>query len=69
MKRTTLTIEGMSCGHCVLAVTKALEGLEGVKVENVSVGAASVEYDPSLASPDDIAGAIADAGYPATAAA
>ena len=32
---TTIKIKGMSCNHCVMAVTKALSGLEGV--QNVKV--------------------------------
>ena len=68
MNRTTLKIEGMTCGHCVHAVRKALEGLQGVKVENVSVGTASVEYDPALASVTGIAEAVSDAGYAASEA-
>ena len=27
----TLKIKGMSCNHCVMAVTQALEGIDGVK--------------------------------------
>jgi len=27
---TTITIKGMSCQHCVMAVTKALSGIEGI---------------------------------------
>ena len=69
MSRTTLKIDGMSCGHCVAGVKKALEGLDGVTVENVAVGTATVAYDPALASPDKIAGAVTDAGYTATPAA
>ena len=65
MNRTTLKIDGMSCGHCVESVKKALEGLDGVKVESVSVGAAAVQYDPAVASPEQIVDAISDAGYTA----
>jgi len=28
---TTIKIKGMSCQHCVMAVTKALGGVEGIK--------------------------------------
>ena len=28
---TTIKIRGMSCQHCVMAVTKALGGIEGIK--------------------------------------
>ncbi|MGI8673290.1 MAG: cation transporter, partial [Luteitalea sp.] len=36
----TLTIEGMSCGHCIKAVTMALQDLPGVTVKDVRVGQA-----------------------------
>jgi copper chaperone len=28
---TTIKIEGMSCNHCVMAVTKALNEIDGIK--------------------------------------
>ncbi|HEU4799119.1 MAG TPA: heavy-metal-associated domain-containing protein [Gemmatimonadales bacterium] len=68
MNRTTLKIDGMSCGHCVAAVTKALEDVEGVTIENVSIGAATVAYDPAVASPEKLAEAVSEAGYTATTA-
>ena len=67
MSRTTLKIDGMSCGHCVASVKKALEELDGVKVEQVAIGSATVEYDPSRATREQIAEAVNDAGYAAAA--
>lgn len=69
MSSTTLKIDGMSCGHCVASVKKALERLDGVSVKQVVIGSATVDYDPAVASPEQIAGAISDAGYAATPAA
>ena len=66
MNRTTLKIEGMTCGHCVASVKQTLQGLDGVMVETVAVGTATVQYDPTLASVEQIAEAVGDAGYPAT---
>ena len=63
MDEITMTINGMSCGHCVRAVTEALETLDGVEVEQVEVGAARVAYDPAVSSPAVIAQAVEDAGY------
>ncbi len=37
MTSTTLKIQGMSCNHCVMAVTKALNGIDGVKDVNVDL--------------------------------
>jgi copper chaperone CopZ len=72
MERMTIAIEGMSCGHCVRAVTEALQDLDGVRVESVALGTATVAYDPA-ATPADrvraaVTDAIEDAGYEARAA-
>jgi len=61
----SLSISGMSCGHCVATVRAALERLEGVKVERVSVGAATVDYDPARHAPQAILNAVTAAGYEA----
>jgi copper chaperone CopZ len=58
-----MTIEGMSCGHCVMRVTKALEEIPGVSNAKVNLldGKASVEgedLDPNL-----LRGAVIKAGY------
>ncbi|MBA3344698.1 MAG: heavy-metal-associated domain-containing protein [Gemmatimonadales bacterium] len=63
MENLTMNISGMTCGHCVSAVAQALKQLEGVQVEQVQVGTATVAYDPSRASPDQIAQAVESAGY------
>ncbi len=34
---TTIKIKGMSCQHCVMAVTKALGAIEGVKDVHVDL--------------------------------
>lgn len=38
-------VNGMSCGHCVASVTKALEALDGVKNVNVTLDTGIAEYD------------------------
>jgi copper chaperone len=63
MNRLSLEIRGMSCGHCLHAVSNTLNKLEGVKVDQVKIGAATLEYDPARVSPDAINEAIADQGY------
>lgn len=63
MDRITMKIDGMSCGHCVSQVKKALEGIEGVQVEQVNIGSATVAFDPAAASEDRIAQAVEDEGY------
>lgn len=68
MTRTTLKIDGMTCGHCVDSVKKALQSLDGVEVEQVAIGTATVTYDSARATPDAIAQAVTDSGYTAAAA-
>ena len=65
MERLHLTIEGMSCEHCVRAVRGRLERTDGVKVDDVTIGSADIEFDPAATSIDDIEDAIADEGYTA----
>ena len=65
MEKVHFTIEGMTCEHCVRAVRGRLEKTAGVKVEDVQVGSASNEYDPSKTNIDDIEEEIADEGYTA----
>lgn len=63
MERLDLTIDGMSCGHCVSAVKRALEALPGVAVDDVRIGAATVRYDEAASTPDQIVAAVAEEGY------
>ena len=66
MAKMTVDIGGMSCGHCVAAVSGALKGLEGVDLEQVKVGSAVVSYDPAAVSPEKITQAIEAEGYAIT---
>lgn len=63
MNKATIVIQGMSCGHCVHAVSNALKRLDGVDVKDVQVGSATVEYDPAVTSLETVNAAIEDAGY------
>jgi copper chaperone CopZ len=69
MQKISLAIDGMSCGHCVARVTRTLSALPGVRVGTVNLGSATVEYDPATSSPQAIAAALDEAGYPARATA
>jgi copper chaperone len=68
MERVTLAIDGMSCGHCVRSVEQALKSLDGVAVEQVAVGTATVQYDPASTSIDRLKDAVEDEGYQVTSA-
>lgn len=65
-KTTTLAIDGMSCGHCVQAVTKALSAVPGVTVTSVAVGSAVIEAADGETASKAVA-ALEEAGYPAKA--
>lgn len=65
MKKVSLTIEGMSCGHCVHAVRSALESVSGATVESVGIGTATVLVDESRAPVGALIDAVQDAGYEA----
>ncbi|MCX6120830.1 MAG: cation transporter [Ignavibacteriales bacterium] len=45
MKSHELTIQGMSCGHCVMHVKQALDAIDGLEVEDVQIGKARVWYE------------------------
>ncbi len=64
MATSTWTVTGMTCGHCVKAVTEevsAIEGVEGVEVDlesgRVTVTATA---DPTR---EQMAAAVDEAGY------
>src|SRR5690606_19837923 len=62
-QQVSLAIAGMSCGHCVAAVTEALDALDGVQVQRVALGAATVELDPRVSSTSAVVEAVRAAGY------
>jgi copper chaperone len=65
MSKSILNVDGMSCEHCVKAITKAVGGLSGV--ENVAVDleakTVTVTHDPEAAPLDKIKFEIEDQGY------
>lgn len=63
MSTMTMKVDGMSCGHCVMSVERALSEIEGVKVEQVKIGSAVVQFDAAKVSASKIAEAVEDAGY------
>lgn len=63
MKNKEIKIEGMSCSHCVAAVKKSLEKVESLRVEDVKIGSAKIEFDESKVSNNKIIEAIEGAGY------
>ncbi|MBP6123178.1 hypothetical protein HBM99_05340 [Providencia heimbachae] len=62
MNKTTLSLSGLTCSHCVASVTKALNARSDVKSANVTTEYAIIESDASAA---DLIATITDAGYQA----
>ena len=64
MSTTVLTVQGMTCGHCVAAVTEevsAIAGVTGVEVDLES-GRVTVTADADPA-PEAMLAAVDEAGY------
>ncbi len=64
-EKTTLAIGGMSCASCVERVEKALQAVDGVILASVNFATenATVEFIAGEVTPDDLARAVAAAGY------
>ncbi len=66
MKEKRLKVEGMMCEHCVAHVTKALEGVKGVKNVQVSLDEGTATLEAGLLVSDKaLVKAVEDAGYTA----
>jgi copper chaperone len=70
MTATTYKVSGMTCGHCVAAVTEEigkLPGVEQVSVDLVAGGESSVMVTSEAPLPDDaVREAVDEAGYQLT---
>ena len=62
MKSHELTIQGMTCGHCVSHVKQALDTIDGLEVEDVQIGKARVWYEDQKVS-DVLTKKVEEAGY------
>lgn len=65
MSTTTYDVQGMTCGHCVKAVTEEIQGVAGVESVEVTLepGAAVVV---GAADPEAVKAAVVEAGYVVT---
>ncbi|MEV2236767.1 copper ion binding protein [Micromonospora sp. NPDC049891] len=64
MVSTTYQVQGMTCGHCVSAVSTEIGAIEGVKDVQVDLaaGRVTVTSDQPL-SDDAVRAAVDEAGY------
>ncbi|AHV95247.1 copper ion binding protein [Paenibacillus sabinae] len=63
MANVVLNVEGMSCGHCVSSVEKAVGNLGASAKADLASKTVAVDYDDSKLSVDAIKEAIEDQGY------
>ena len=61
----TLQIEGMTCGHCKMAVEKALKSVNGVTDVQVSLEKKSAEINGSGFDEQSLIEAVENAGFKA----
>jgi len=60
----TYTVEGMTCGHCVRAVSDEVGALDGVRSVQVDLEAGSMTVtSEDIVADEDIAAAVDEAGY------
>ena len=59
---TTFSVEGMSCGHCVSAVTRAVQQVDAAANVQVDLSKQTVAVTTG-ASTDAVKAAIEQAGY------
>ncbi|KPB77232.1 copper resistance protein CopZ [Pseudomonas syringae pv. tomato] len=58
------TVQGMTCGHCVRAVTEAIKNDDPAAEVQVELASKQVKVQSSL-SPEQIIGLIGEEGYQA----
>ena len=60
------TVGGMHCASCVAHIERALRSTPGVESYRVNLarGRASVRFDPQRTSPQQVAAAVSNVGYP-----
>ena len=60
-------VEGMSCGHCVKAITNAIQGQDSTAEVRVDLAAGEVRVDSQL-SAEQLIDVISEEGYGVTRA-
>ena len=67
LEKHTITVEGMSCGHCENAIEKAVKALPGVQSATVDLVTKTliIEFDISKTTLDQIKATVDEEGYQA----
>ncbi|MFZ3590088.1 copper chaperone CopZ [Bacillus sp. DJP31] len=65
MEKVTLTVDGMSCGHCVNAIEGSVGKLSGVNEVKVNLenGTVDVQFNSTEVTLDQIKETIDEQGY------
>ena len=64
MIETTYTVTGMTCGHCVRAVTDEVGKLDGVTAVDADLGSGHLRVTSEAPLGDEaVRAAVAEAGY------
>lgn len=65
MKKITLEVQGMSCGHCVSSIESSVGNLNGVKSVTVHLDTSKVdvEFNEGIVSLEEIKNEIEEQGY------
>ena len=61
--KKTISIEGMTCGHCVGRVKAALSGIPGVARVEVDLGKKMAVVEGTVVDDAVLKGAVTEAGY------
>jgi len=65
--QTNVSVSGMTCGHCVSAVSEEIESLTGVENVEIDLNAGGISTvtitSTQELSPSEIGEAVAEAGY------
>lgn len=61
MTTTTYSIDGMTCAGCVASLRLALGRVDGIEIDDVAIGQATVRHDEG--QEQQVVEAIEDAGF------
>jgi copper ion binding protein len=64
---TTYTVNGMTCGHCVLSVREEVGEVDGVTAVDVDLDSGRLVVSGSGVDAAAVRAAVAEAGYEVTA--
>jgi len=65
MANIKLRVTGMTCGHCLAKVERALKGTAGVysAIVDLQMGEAEVDFEDDATTPAQLLSAVEHAGY------